>query len=90
MTFADCCKGDLDTYLQVINAQTAALLQNERNGMDILRRPMDASVLSIKHSAEAGALRNYRKKRAGASKPKKGAKHGVPTTGIFRTKGVRA
>jgi hypothetical protein len=66
----NCCKGAVDTYLQVINAQTAAL-QNERNGVDILQCPMDASVLSIEHSADAGALRNYRKKRVGASKRKK-------------------
>ena len=48
----NCCKGGVDTYLQVSNAQTAAL-QNERNGVDILQRPMDASVPSIEHSAEA-------------------------------------
>jgi outer membrane protein TolC len=37
----------VDTYLQVINAQTVAL-QNERNNVDIQRRRMDASVLLIK------------------------------------------
>jgi len=37
----------VDTYLQVITAQTAAL-SNERNGIDIMRRRMDASVLLIK------------------------------------------
>jgi outer membrane protein TolC len=40
-------KGGVDTYLQVINAQTVALL-NERNDVDILQRRMDASVLLIK------------------------------------------
>jgi NodT family efflux transporter outer membrane factor (OMF) lipoprotein len=39
--------GGVDTYLQVINAQTIAL-QNERNNVDILRRRMDASALLIK------------------------------------------
>jgi NodT family efflux transporter outer membrane factor (OMF) lipoprotein len=36
-----------DPYLQVVSAQTIALL-NERNDVDILRRRMDASVLLIK------------------------------------------
>ena len=40
------CSG-VDTYLQVITAQTAAL-SNERNQVDILRRRMDASVLLVK------------------------------------------
>ena len=40
-------KGGVDTYLQVITAQTMALA-NERNAVDILRRRMDASVLLIK------------------------------------------
>jgi len=40
-------RGGVDTYLQVIAAQTAALL-NERNNVDILRRRMDATVLLIK------------------------------------------
>jgi NodT family efflux transporter outer membrane factor (OMF) lipoprotein len=40
-------KGGVDNYLQVIIAQTSAL-SNERNGADILRRRMDASVLLIK------------------------------------------
>jgi NodT family efflux transporter outer membrane factor (OMF) lipoprotein len=40
-------KGGVDTYLQVITAQTLALA-NERNAVDILRRRMDASVLLIK------------------------------------------
>jgi NodT family efflux transporter outer membrane factor (OMF) lipoprotein len=39
--------GGVDPYLQVLTAQTIAL-QNERNGVDILRRRMDASVLLIK------------------------------------------
>jgi NodT family efflux transporter outer membrane factor (OMF) lipoprotein len=39
--------GGVDTYLQVITAQTTAL-SNERNAVDILRRRMDASVLLIK------------------------------------------
>lgn len=40
-------KGGLDNYLQVIIAQTA-LLSNQRNQVDILRRQMDASALLIK------------------------------------------
>ena len=40
-------RGGVDTYLQVINAQTVAL-SNERNNVDILRRRMDASVLLFK------------------------------------------
>lgn len=40
-------KGGVDTYLQVITAQTIAL-SNERNQVDILRRRMDASVLLVK------------------------------------------
>jgi len=39
--------GGVDTYLQVITAQTSAL-QNQRNDIDILRRRMDSSVLLIK------------------------------------------
>jgi len=45
--FTNRYKGGVDTYLQVINAQTIALA-NERNNVDILRRRMDASVLLIK------------------------------------------
>ena len=45
--FTNRYKGGVDTYLQVINAQTVAL-QNERNNVDIQRRRMDASVLLIK------------------------------------------
>ena len=37
----------VDTYLQVINAETTELA-NERNTIDILRRRMEASVLLIK------------------------------------------
>jgi NodT family efflux transporter outer membrane factor (OMF) lipoprotein len=40
-------QGGVDTYLQVITAQTTELA-NERNDIDILRRRMDASVLLIK------------------------------------------
>lgn len=39
--------GGLDTYLQVVTAQNAAL-QNERNDIDIERRRMEVSVLLIK------------------------------------------
>jgi NodT family efflux transporter outer membrane factor (OMF) lipoprotein len=39
--------GGVDTYLQVITAQTIELA-NERNAIDILRRRLDASVLLIK------------------------------------------
>jgi outer membrane protein TolC len=45
--FTNRYKGGVDTCLQVINAQTVALM-NESNGVDILRRRMDASVLLIK------------------------------------------
>jgi len=45
--FTNRYKGGVDTYLQVISAQTAALT-NERNQVDILRRRMDASVLLVK------------------------------------------
>jgi NodT family efflux transporter outer membrane factor (OMF) lipoprotein len=40
-------EGGVDTYLQVITWQTAAL-NNERNDIDIMRRRMEASVLLIK------------------------------------------
>jgi len=40
-------RGGVDTYLQVITAQTIELA-NERNDIDILRRRLDASVLLIK------------------------------------------
>ncbi|MEO6910648.1 MAG: efflux transporter outer membrane subunit [Edaphobacter sp.] len=39
--------GGIDTYLQVVTAQTTALT-NERNDIDIMRRQMNASVLLIK------------------------------------------
>jgi NodT family efflux transporter outer membrane factor (OMF) lipoprotein len=45
--FTNRYKGGVDTYLQVVTAQTASLA-NERNDVDILRRRMDASVLLIK------------------------------------------
>ena len=45
--FTNRYKGGVDTYLQVITAQTAALT-NKRNEVDILRRRMDASVLLVK------------------------------------------
>jgi NodT family efflux transporter outer membrane factor (OMF) lipoprotein len=40
-------EGGVDTYLQVITSQTAAL-QSERNDIEIMRRRLDASVLLIK------------------------------------------
>lgn len=40
-------EGGVDTYLQVIISQTA-LLQNERNDIDITRRRLEASVLLVK------------------------------------------
>src|SRR5206468_1191246 len=45
--FTNRYKGGVDNYLQVITAQTA-LLTNQRNEIDILRRRVDASVLLIK------------------------------------------
>jgi NodT family efflux transporter outer membrane factor (OMF) lipoprotein len=45
--FTNRYKGGVDTYLQVITAQTIEL-SNERNAIDILRRRLDASVLLIK------------------------------------------
>jgi outer membrane protein TolC len=45
--FTNRYKGGVDTYLQVITAQTVTLT-NERNQVDILRRRMDASVLLVK------------------------------------------
>ncbi|TMB71850.1 MAG: efflux transporter outer membrane subunit [Deltaproteobacteria bacterium] len=45
--FSNRYKGGVDTYLQVITAQTVTLA-NERNQVDILRRRMDASVLLVK------------------------------------------
>lgn len=40
-------EGGVDTYLQVVTWQTAALM-NERNDLDIMQRRLDASVLLIK------------------------------------------
>jgi NodT family efflux transporter outer membrane factor (OMF) lipoprotein len=45
--FTNRYKGGVDTYLQVITAQTTELA-NERNAIDIQRRRMDASVLLVK------------------------------------------
>jgi NodT family efflux transporter outer membrane factor (OMF) lipoprotein len=45
--FTNRYRGGVDTYLQVITAETTEL-SNERNGIDILRRRMDASVLLVK------------------------------------------
>jgi NodT family efflux transporter outer membrane factor (OMF) lipoprotein len=45
--FTNRYKGGIDTYLQVITAQTATLT-NQRTEVDIRRRRMDASVLLIK------------------------------------------
>jgi NodT family efflux transporter outer membrane factor (OMF) lipoprotein len=45
--FTNRYKGGVDTYLQVITAQTIELA-NERNNIDILRRRLEASVLLVK------------------------------------------
>jgi NodT family efflux transporter outer membrane factor (OMF) lipoprotein len=45
--FTNRYKGGVDTYLQVITAQTIELA-NERNDIDILRRRLEANVLLIK------------------------------------------
>jgi|HubBroStandDraft_4_1064222.scaffolds.fasta_scaffold01540_7 NodT family efflux transporter outer membrane factor (OMF) lipoprotein len=45
--FTNRYRGGVDTYLQVITAQTIELA-NERNAIDILRRRLDASVLLVK------------------------------------------
>jgi outer membrane protein TolC len=45
--FTNRYKGGVDTYPQVITAQTTELA-NERNAIDILRRRLDASVLLVK------------------------------------------
>jgi NodT family efflux transporter outer membrane factor (OMF) lipoprotein len=45
--FTNRYRGGVDTYLQVITAETTELA-NERNAIDILRRRMDASVLLVK------------------------------------------
>jgi len=47
--FTNRYEGGVDTYLQVITAQTTAL-NNERNDIDIRRRQLNASVLLIKAS----------------------------------------
>jgi hypothetical protein len=59
--FTNRYKGGVDTYLQVINAQTIARA-NERNNVDILRRRMDASVLLSK--ALGGGLERFPRKPA--------------------------
>jgi outer membrane protein TolC len=45
--FTNRYQSGVDPYLQVVSAQTIALL-NERNEVDILRRRIDASVFLIK------------------------------------------
>jgi NodT family efflux transporter outer membrane factor (OMF) lipoprotein len=45
--FTNRYKGGVDTYLQVVTAETTELA-NERNAIDILRRRLDASVLLVK------------------------------------------
>lgn len=45
--FTNRYRGGVDTYLQVITAQTTELA-NERNAIDIQRRRIDASVLLVK------------------------------------------
>src|SRR2546430_13967613 len=45
--FTNRYRGGVDTYLQVVTAQTVTLA-NQRNEIDILRRRMDASVLLVK------------------------------------------
>ena len=45
--FTNRYKGGVDTYLQVVTSETAALA-NERNETDIQRRRMEASVLLVK------------------------------------------
>jgi outer membrane protein TolC len=40
-------QGGVDTYLQVVTAQTTAL-NNERNDIDIMRRQLEASILLTK------------------------------------------
>lgn len=50
----------VDPYLQVISAQTIALL-NERNDVDVLRLRMDASVLLVKGLGGGGTSRSHLK-----------------------------
>jgi len=45
--FTNLYRGGEDPYLQVIDAQTVALM-NQRNDVDILRRRMEASILLVK------------------------------------------
>jgi NodT family efflux transporter outer membrane factor (OMF) lipoprotein len=45
--FTNRYEGGVDNYLQVITAQTA-LLTNQRNDIDIMRRRIDASILLVK------------------------------------------
>jgi NodT family efflux transporter outer membrane factor (OMF) lipoprotein len=63
--FTNRYKGGVDTYLQVITAQTIELA-NERNAIDIQRRRLDASVLLIK--ALGGGWNVSRLPTFGASK----------------------
>ena len=58
--FTNRYKGGVDTYLQVINAETTELA-NERNAIDILRRRMAASVLLAKLSAVGGTFPTCRR-----------------------------
>lgn len=55
--FTNRYKGGVDTYLQVITAQTI-VLSNERNEVDILRRRMDANVLLIKALGDGWQVAN--------------------------------
>jgi NodT family efflux transporter outer membrane factor (OMF) lipoprotein len=63
--FTNRYKGGVDTYLQVITAQTVELA-NERNAIDIRRRRLDASVLLIK--ALGGGWNGFNLPTFGASK----------------------
>jgi len=47
------------TYLQVVTSQTTAL-QNERNGIDIRRRQVEASVFLVKAVGGGWIKHNYR------------------------------
>jgi NodT family efflux transporter outer membrane factor (OMF) lipoprotein len=55
--FTNRYKGGVDTYLQVITAETIELA-NERNAIDILRRRMDASVLLVKAMGGSWSVSN--------------------------------
>jgi len=50
----------VDTYLQVVPSQTA-LLQNERNDIDITRRRLEASAFLSRRLAEVGTLRSFQR-----------------------------